>query len=68
MRKINSLGLLALIGLLFKIFLVWKKKLFYCKRDWKVENVLKHKSCLDPQIKYYGSIDFTRTYTKYEKE
>ena len=31
---------------------------------WKLENVLKHKSCLDPQIKTYGSIDFTRTYTK----
>ena len=26
--------------------------------------VKKHKSCLDPQIKYYGSIDFTLTYTK----
>ena len=29
-----------------------------------LENVLKHKSCLDPQIKNYGSIDFTLTYTK----
>ena len=25
---------------------------------WKLENVLKHKSCLDLQIKYYGSINF----------
>jgi len=24
--------------------------------------VLKHKSCLDPQLKYYGSVDFTLTY------
>ena len=32
--------------------------------NWKLENVLKHKSCLDPQIKDYGSIDFTLTYTK----
>ena len=31
---------------------------------WKLENVLKHKNCLDPQIKNYGSIDFTLTYTK----
>ena len=31
---------------------------------WKPWFVLKHKSCLDPQIKNYGSIDFTLTYTK----
>ena len=35
---------------------------------WKLEYVWKHKSCLDPQIKNYGSIDFTLTYTKYEIE
>ena len=31
----------------------------------KAQNVLKHKSCLDPQIKNYDSINFTLTYTKY---
>ena len=31
---------------------------------WKLDYVLKHKSCLDPQIKTYGSVDFTLTYTK----
>ena len=36
--------------------------------SWKLENVLKHKSCLEPQIKNYGSIDFTPTYTKCEIE
>ena len=35
---------------------------------WKLENVLKYKSCLDPQIKDYGLIDFTLTYTKCGKE
>ena len=25
------------------------------------KNVWKHKSCLDPQIKNYGSVDFTLT-------
>ena len=34
------------------------------KKVWMLENVLKHKSCLDTQIKNYGSIDFTQTYTK----
>ena len=29
--------------------------------NWKLENVLKHKSYLDPQIKDYGSVDFTLT-------
>jgi len=32
--------------------------------NWKLENVLKYKSYLDPQIKNYGSIDFTLTYSK----
>ena len=31
---------------------------------WMLENVLKHKSCLDPLIKNYDLIDFTLTYTK----
>ena len=34
------------------------------KNFWMLENVLKHKSCLDPLIKNYGSIDFTLIYTK----
>ena len=28
---------------------------------WKLEYVWKHKRCLDPQIKTYGSVDFTLT-------
>ena len=28
---------------------------------WKLKYVWKYKSCLDPQIKNYGSIDFTQT-------
>ena len=31
---------------------------------WKLENMLKHESCLNPQIKNYDSIEFTLTYTK----
>ena len=31
---------------------------------WKLEYVWKHKSCLDPQIKNYSSIDFTLTEIK----
>ena len=26
---------------------------------WKLKYVWKHKSCLDPQIKNYGLVDFT---------
>lgn len=32
-HKINSLGLLVLLGLLFEIFWVWKKTLIHCKSD-----------------------------------
>ena len=34
-----------------------------CDEDsiWKLEYVRKHKSYLDPQIKTYGSVDFTIT-------
>ena len=28
---------------------------------WKLDYVLKHKNCLDPQIKSYGLVDFTLT-------
>ena len=28
---------------------------------WKLEHVWEHKSCLDSQIKNYGSVDFTLT-------
>ena len=34
-------------------------------KKWMLENVLKHKSCLDPQSKNYDSIDFTLTYAKF---
>ena len=29
--------------------------------NWKLENMLKHKSYLDSQIKDYGLVDFTLT-------
>ena len=38
---------------------------FVVFEEQKLDYMLKHKNYLDPQIKNYGSIDFTLTYTKY---
>ena len=49
--------------IIFLFLLNWLV-IFRHVKTWMLKNVLKHKSCLDPQIKNYDLIDFTLTYTK----